>query len=211
MLKLPAIVCGVLMVFLAFTHSSWVLGAIGLVLLCLGLFAFGFDFGQAAGNPREERVEDEASEGDDTCRDDSETPSPVAEDARRYADQNRKRADAVSAFYLIDSVDSVDVCHQAFCELTGRRRWNWSDRWFFARVRRIYVSGRHVVNYDHPFTIQWQDRKWNLVLRIHKLGRGRYEAELWLPGLFAASVEDQFGKGQDGKFFCGFMPPLFYD
>jgi hypothetical protein len=47
-------------------------------------------------------------------------------------------------------------------------------------------------------------------LRCHYFDKGRYEIELWLPGVIANDIADKFSDGQKG-FFCAFMPPAFYD
>lgn len=81
---------------------------------------------------------------------------------------------------------------------------------YFKDVREIYESGKVVINFDYDFPLTWQGKEYPEKLRCHFLDKGRYEIELWLPGVVANEVADQFKDGHDG-FFCAFMSHAFYD
>jgi hypothetical protein len=128
-----------------------------------------------------------------------------------WAARMRKSMTYVSAFFLIDSVHAVEHCHQAFASLMNRDIAQHEDCEYFQRVRNIYITSKEVVNFDHEFYFGWNGQKHRILLRVHSVEPGKYEAELQMPGLIAATMEEQFGTGEDGKFFCAFMPHSWYD
>ncbi|MFZ6028558.1 MAG: TY-Chap domain-containing protein [Chloroflexota bacterium] len=127
-----------------------------------------------------------------------------------YAEGMKKSTSPVSAFFLIDSLDAIPRCIQWLALLKPYRLSSMEHSRYFKDVREIYESGRDVINFDHDFELFWENRKLQGLLRCHFLDKGRYEIELWLPGVIANDVADQFRDGHEG-FFCAFMPPLFYD
>jgi hypothetical protein len=128
-----------------------------------------------------------------------------------FAKKMRKSRTPMSAFFLIDSEDAIEKCHYALAMLTGRSITQERDCEYFQRVHEIYREGRKVINFDHSFYIWWNNEKHELLLRVHSFDVNKYEAELQIPGFIAAALEEHFGRGDDGKFGCEFMPHSFYD
>jgi hypothetical protein len=116
----------------------------------------------------------------------------------------------VSAFFLIDSPEAIQKCIKWLSLLKPYNMPSMEDSPYFKSVREIYESGRSVTNYDYNFTLLWEKQKCSAMLRCHFIDTGRYEIELWLPGVIANDIADMFRDGHEG-FLCAFMPPLFYD
>jgi hypothetical protein len=117
----------------------------------------------------------------------------------------------VSAFFLIDSLNAITRCFQELHRLLSPYGMPvLVDSSYFRCVRQIYEDGREVLNVDHDVELTWRVTKHLSLLRCHSVDKGRYEIELWLPGVVANEVSDQFSDGYKG-FFCAFMPPSFYD
>jgi hypothetical protein len=127
-----------------------------------------------------------------------------------YAQEMRKSTSPVSAFFLIDSLEAIAKCMQWLSILDAYNTASSEHLRYFDDVRDNYASGRKVINFDHDFKLNWKDKELSGVLRCHSVDVGRYEIELWLPGVIANELADNFGDGR-GSFFCAFLPPLFYD
>ena len=131
-------------------------------------------------------------------------------DRKAFAEEMKHSLDPVSAFFLIDSVGAIAKCAQWLSILRRYKISITKDFRFFKDVAEIYASGREVVNYDYNFTILWQDRVCPAILRCHYFQKGQYEIELWIPGVVANEIADEFKDGHEG-FCCAYMPPAFYD
>lgn len=131
-------------------------------------------------------------------------------DADAYAEQMKRSTLPVSAFFLIDSLDAFATCTRWLEHLAAYNMPPMEDSPYFEQVRAIYESGREVMNVDHDFTLLWEKQAYPAGLRCHSVDKGRYEIELWLPGVIANAIADRFADGHEG-FFCAFMPPAFYD
>jgi hypothetical protein len=127
-----------------------------------------------------------------------------------YAETMKKSASPVSAFFLIDSLNAIPKCKHWLALLKPYAMPDMEHSKYFDDVREIYESGREVINFDHDFRLSWKDKDLQGLLRCHFVDKGRYEIELWLPGVIANEVADQFSDGHEG-FWCAFMPPMFYD
>lgn len=127
-----------------------------------------------------------------------------------YAETMKKSTSPVSAFFLIDSLDAIPRCKQWLALLKPYNMLDMEHSKYFDDVREIYESGREIINFDHDFRLHWQDKDLQGLLRCHFVDKGRYEIELWLPGVIANEIADKFNDGHNG-FFCAFMPPMFYD
>lgn len=132
-------------------------------------------------------------------------------DPDRHAQIMRNSMDYVSAFMHLDSVDAIDRCHKAVIGLLKREQSSAEDNLYFERIRKIFASRKQVVNVDYKMRYRWQDQDCLILLRVHSISDGDYEAELQIPGRIAATLEHQFGTGEDGKFWCAFMSHAFYD
>jgi hypothetical protein len=131
-------------------------------------------------------------------------------DADAYAEQMKRSTRPVSAFFLIDSLDAIETCTRWLEHLTTYNMPHMEDSPYFKQVREIYESEQNVMNVDDSFTLLWESQTYPAGLRCHSVDKGRYEIELWLPGVIANAVADLFADGHKG-FFCAFMPPAFYD
>jgi type III secretion system-like peptide-binding chaperone len=127
-----------------------------------------------------------------------------------YAEHMKKSTSPVSAFFLIDSLESISTCIQWLSLLKAYNMPSMEQSKYFDDVRDIYESGREVMNFDHSFRLAWENQDLQGLLRCHFFDKGRYEIELWLPGVIANAVALEFGDGHNG-FWCAFMPPAFYD
>jgi hypothetical protein len=127
-----------------------------------------------------------------------------------YAEEMKRSTSPVSAFFLIDSLEAISKCKQWLSLLTAYNMPSMEDSRYFKSVREICESGREVVNFDHDFTLLWENQEYPAMLRCHSIDKGRYEVELWLPGVIANDIAHMFKDGHEG-FWCAFMPPLFYD
>jgi len=137
-------------------------------------------------------------------------PSKGAWNQAAYARQMRQGTAAVSAFFLIDSEAAFGRCLGWLAVLGPFGMPDMEGSQYFAEVRKIYAAGQTVINFDHDFALRWEGKDLPARLRCHTVDRGRYEVELWLPGLIADAVAERFSDGHEG-FYCVFMPPLFYD
>jgi hypothetical protein len=128
-----------------------------------------------------------------------------------HAEIMKKRTSPpVSAFFLIDSLEAIQRCVQWLLILKPYNLPDMEDSQYFKDVREIYESGKVIMNFDYDFTLLWQDKEYSEKLRCHFFDKGRYEIELWLPGVVANEVADKFKDGHEG-FFCAFMSHAFYD
>lgn len=127
-----------------------------------------------------------------------------------HAEKMRKSTWDVSAFFLIDSLDAFPKCIQWLTVLEPYNMPDMEHSPYFDQVREIYRSGKNVMNFDHDFKLVWKNKEFPAKLRCHYFERGRYEIELWLPGVIANEVAGTFQDGHEG-FWCVFMPPAFYD
>jgi hypothetical protein len=139
---------------------------------------------------------------------------PIVEtqwDPRAHAEQMRKRTSPpVSAFFLIDSQESIQKCIRWLSNLKPYNMPDMTDSQYFDDVRTIFESGREVINFDFDFSLLWQKKPYAEKLRCHYVDKGQYEIELWLPGVVADEIADKFSDGHAG-FFCAFMSHAFYD
>lgn len=149
--------------------------------------------------------------------DDERQPPAMGPDApskwnpREHAEAMKKRTSPpVSAFFLIDSPEAIQKCVQWLSNLKPYHMPDMENSQYFKDVREIYESGKVVINFDYDFPLTWQGKEYPEKLRCHFLDKGRYEIELWLPGVVANEVADQFKDGHDG-FFCAFISHAFYD
>ena len=110
----------------------------------------------------------------------------------------------VSAFFLIDSPEAIQKCIQWLSILQRYGMPDLSDSQYFRDVLEIFNSGRQIINFDYDFPLVWQGKEIMEKLRCHSVDRGRYEIELWLPGVLANEIADHFSDGRSG-FFCAFM------
>jgi hypothetical protein len=131
-------------------------------------------------------------------------------DPDAYAEEMKRSTSPVSAFFLIDSLEAISMCKQWLSLLRAYNMPSIEDSRYFKSVREIYESGKDVVNFDYDFTLRWENQEYPAMLRFHFVDKGRYEVELWLPGVIANDIADMFADGLQG-FFCAFMPPAFYD
>ncbi len=131
-------------------------------------------------------------------------------DPMAYAEEMRKSTFPVSAFFLIDSQAALSRCQQWLSHLEPYGMPSMEGSRYFNDVREIYQASRKVVNFDFDFKLHWQDTEFHGLLRCHFIDKGKYEIELWLPGVLANELGDRFQDGHTG-FFCAFMPPGFYD
>jgi hypothetical protein len=127
-----------------------------------------------------------------------------------YAKKMRRSTSAVSAFFLIDSLEAIQKCIQWLSLLRPYHMPDMENSRYFKDVHEIYEAGRVVMNFDCEFKLLWENKDYPGRLRCHFVDKGRYEIELWLPGVLANEVADKFTDGHDG-FFCAFMSPAFYD
>lgn len=127
-----------------------------------------------------------------------------------YAKEMRKSTSPVSAFFLLDSLEAISKCIQWLSLLKSYNMPGMEHSQYFDDVREIYESGKHIINFDYDFKLYWENKELPALLRCHFVDKGRYEIELWLPGVIANNVADKFKDGCEG-FFCAFMPPAFYD
>ena len=130
--------------------------------------------------------------------------------AAAYAAQMKRSTSPVSAFFLIDSLEAIATCTHWFEHLTTYTMPSMQDSPYFKQVRAIYESQQAVMNVDDSFTLLWENQVYPAALRCHSVDKGRYEIELWLPGVIANAIAAHFADGREG-FFCAFMPPAFYD
>ena len=136
--------------------------------------------------------------------------NPYEEMAARM---RRSIALPVSAFFLIDSLQSIDNCKAWLLLLTpfGMPCMKQSQfRKYFREVRDLLITGKRVANLDYSFKLTWESQPCMAMLRVHHVEDRRYEMELQIPGVLANAVEDTFGDGRDA-FWCEFMPHSFYD
>lgn len=131
-------------------------------------------------------------------------------DAIAYAEEMKHRAAPVAAFFLIDSIDAITTCKQWLAWLKPYHMPDMEHSPYFAEVHKVYESNRKVVNFDYEFDLTWESKEYPGLLRCHYFDQGRYEIELWFPGVIANDIAEQFSDGHKG-FWCGFMPPAFYD
>ena len=143
----------------------------------------------------------------------TQTPSPTVQsrwDPVAYAEMMKKSTHTVSAFFLIDSLEAIQRCIQWLSILKTYNMPDMEESQYFKDVREIYKSGEVIMNFDYDFTLLWQGKEYPEKLRCHYFDKGRYEIELWLPGVVANEVADKFKDGHEG-FFCAFMSHAFYD
>lgn len=132
-------------------------------------------------------------------------------DPRAYAEKMRKSVSPpVSALFMIDSLEAIQKCVQWLSILKPYGLPDLTDSPYFKEVRKIYLTGRVVKNFDYDFALVWHDQKIEEKLRCHYFDNGQYEIELWLPGVLANEIADHFCDGHAG-FFCAFMSHAFYD
>lgn len=131
-------------------------------------------------------------------------------DAAAYAEQMKQSTSPVSAFFLIDSPEAIERCTRWLEYLTTFNMPRMEGSPYFRQVRAIYEAQQEVMNVDHSFTLVWEKQAYPAGLRCHSVDKGRYEIELWLPGMIANAIVDRFADGREG-FFCAFLPPAFYD
>jgi hypothetical protein len=132
--------------------------------------------------------------------------NPVA-----YAEMMRKSTSPpVSAFFLIDSLEAIQRCIQWLSILKPYNMPDMKNSQYFKDVHEIYESSKVIMNFDYDFSLLWQGKEYPEKLRCHFFDKGRYEIELWLPGVVANEVADKFTDGHEG-FFCAFMSHAFYD
>jgi hypothetical protein len=131
-------------------------------------------------------------------------------DPYAFAEQMKRSTSPVSAFFLIDSLGAIAKCVQELARLTPYGMPCMKESTYFLRVREIYESGEEVINFDREVTLHWKSKDYLAYIRCHFFDKGRYEIELWLPGVIANDAREMFKDGREG-FFCGFMPPAFYD
>ena len=134
----------------------------------------------------------------------------MAWDAETYAEEMKRSTYPVSAFFLIDSLDAIARCA---VELDHLREYGIPDMRrsrYFAHVREVFESGREVINVDCPVAFRWKGRRIPGVIRLHSVDAGRYEVEVWIPGVIASRAAAMFKDGYAG-FCCAFMAPAFYD
>ena len=127
-----------------------------------------------------------------------------------HAEKMRKSTWDVSAFFLIDSLNALSKCTQWLSLLKSYNTPDMEHSQYFIDVREIYQSGKEVINFDYDFELIWENKSFPAKLRCHFVEKGKYEIELWLPGVIANDVADKFKDGHEG-FWCAFMPPAFYD
>ena len=116
----------------------------------------------------------------------------------------------VSAFFLIDSLESIQRCVQWLSILKRYHMPDMENSQYFKDVREIVAAGKVVTNFDYDFSLTWQGKEYSEKLRCHFFDKGQYEIELWLPGMLANEIADKFSDGHAG-FFCAFMSHAFYD
>lgn len=116
----------------------------------------------------------------------------------------------VSAFFLLDSPAAISKCKHELSRLAAYGMQVDLLPRYFARIREVYDSRQDVLNFDQDVPLHCGGRDFQALLRCHALGDGRYELELWLPGVIANAASAMFKDGREG-FFCAFMPPSFYD
>ena len=131
--------------------------------------------------------------------------NPVA-----YAQKMRKSTFPVSAFFLLDSPGAFSKCKQWLSLLEPYGMPSMADSRYFNDVYEIYQADKVVINFDFDFKLYWRGSEFGELLRCHFVGKGKYEIELWLPGVIADELADKFRDGHEG-FFCAFMPISFYD
>lgn len=128
-----------------------------------------------------------------------------------YAEMMKKSTSPpVSAFFLIDSLESIQKCIRWLSNLTPYNMPDMENSQYFKEVREIYELGKVVINFDYDFSLTWQGKEYSEKLRCHFFDNGQYEMELWLPGMLANEIADKFRDGHEG-FFCAFMSHAFYD
>jgi hypothetical protein len=131
-------------------------------------------------------------------------------DQTAYAEKMKKSTWDVSAFFLIDSLEAFSRCTQWLSILKPYNMPDMEHSQYFNDVLEIYKSGRDVINFDYDFVLFLGKKEFKQRLRCHSAGKGKYEIELWLPGVIANEIADKFKDGHEG-FYCKFMPPAFYD
>lgn len=131
-------------------------------------------------------------------------------DPAAHAQAMRKSTLPVSAFFLIDSLESIPICIQWLTLLKPYGMPDMQGSEYFDEVREIYRSGRKVMNVDYKINLIWQRQELLTLLRCHYFDKGQYEMELQLPGVIANDVAVHFKDGHEG-FWCGFMSHAFYD
>ena len=131
------------------------------------------------------------------------------QDLRPLKDELKRSATPVSAFFLIDSPEAIAKCIQELGRLSPYGMPDMSGSPYFARVREIYESGRVVRKFDQHVPLRWNGQDYRALLRLHSVDEGRYEVEMWLPGVIANDAAGMFKDGREG-FFCAFLPPAFY-
>jgi hypothetical protein len=131
-------------------------------------------------------------------------------DHRAFAAETRRSTTPVSAFFLIDSAEAIDRCVGQLARFAPHGMPDLTDTPYVRLLREIVVTGREALNVDHRLTLGWNGEELPALIRFHSVDRGRYEVELWLPGVIANDMAAAFGDGRTA-FFCGFMPPSFYD
>lgn len=132
-------------------------------------------------------------------------------DPHAYAEKMRKSVSPpVSAFFMIDSLESILKCVQWLSILKPYGLPDLTNSQYFNEVQKIFAEGQVVRNFDYDFTLVWHDQKIEEKLRCHYFDKGQYEIELWLPGVVADEIADHFRDGHTG-FFCAFMSHAFYD
>jgi hypothetical protein len=122
----------------------------------------------------------------------------------------RQSTQPVSAFFLIDSPQAIETCIRELERLAPYGMPPLSDSAYIGEVRDIYAAGRDVLNVDLKVQLRWNGQEYPALVRCHSVDPGRYEIELWLPGVIANDARGMFSDGKRG-FFCAFMPPAFYD
>ena len=135
--------------------------------------------------------------------------TPVQRKRYQYAEENKQKTLPVSAFFLIDSLDAIEKCKEKLAILKRYNMPNIEDLSFFEKVYEIYEAEKEELHFIKVFKLRWGNEEYPARLRLSFLDKGRYEIELWIPGVIANDAQDMLGDGYNG-FFCGFMPPAFY-
>jgi len=131
-------------------------------------------------------------------------------DQAAYAVEMGKKISPVSAFFLVDSLAALDRSRAWLEVLKPYGLPEPATSAYLDEVHQVYQERRQVRNFDHDFHLLWKTEQLSALLRCHSVNPGQYELELWLPGVIASEIKDQFQDGHSG-FMCAFMPPAFYD
>lgn len=136
--------------------------------------------------------------------------SGIRWDSPDFIEQMKRSTSPVSAFFIIDSPEAISQCARELARLSKYQMPSMDTSPYFVSIREIYQSRKEVLNFDHELILRWDEQEYPALLRCHSVDAGRYEIELWLPGVIANDARQMFGDGHKG-FFCAFMPPSFND